>query len=135
MTAKGKTVLAKLKKASEFELALVETMMLNDKGADPESIPDPPPPYIMVVNNDGWLDLGEIMVDRVGKVDQCEALVFHELCHARVEINKEGIASYKMRDHDFTGFFTEVARYGAWLPHYQMTEAAFKGEVPPEDDE
>lgn len=127
MTSSGKTVLAKIKKSSEFELALIETMLWKDDA------PEPSPAYIMIVNYNAWLDLGKILIERVGEVDQCEALVFHELCHTEVKINDQGIASYKTKNHDFNGFFVEVAKYGAWLPDYQMTEKAFQGEIPNDD--
>ena len=136
MKSKGQLILAKIKKCSEFELALVETMLEKDSSASPDSVPDPPPAYIMIVSNDAWLDLGIIEVDRVGKVDQAEALVFHELSHCHVKVNEDdGIASYGTKDHDYTGFYAEAVKYGTWLDTYKDTVKAFNGEMPVEESE
>ena len=127
MKVKGRPVLARIKKSSEFEMALIETMQ--DQS---ENHVAPPPAYVMIVSHDEWNDLDHVMVDRVGNVDQQEALVFHELCHCEVKISDEGISSYGTKTHDFTGFFAEAVRYGAWLPDYKDTLAAFAGDLPDE---
>lgn len=54
-------------------------------------------------------DFCKLMSDR-----QIEALLFHELMHCEVKVNKAGQQRAATRGHDFEGFGLEVERYGAW---------------------
>lgn len=56
---------------------------------------------------------------------QLEALIFHELCHIRVEI-KKGELKYGSVGHDQEIFHDEVRYYGLWLPSLEETDQAFK---------
>ncbi len=73
------------------------------------------PHFLMVIDLPWW---------REASTTHREALVWHELCHIRQEIDKfgelkfdrEGNPSYGLREHDIAAFNSEVSRYGAWSP-------------------
>lgn len=84
------------------------------------------PDFLMVIDLAWWEEASAI--DR-------EALIWHELCHVRQEIDQygafkfdqDGNPKYGLREHDVTSFNSEVARYGAWSPDLQQFfEAAGK---------
>lgn len=63
-----------------------------------------------------------------------EALIWHELCHIRQEITKDGELKFDrdgnpvfgLVEHDVTAFHSEVARYGAWSPDLQRFVTAIE---------
>lgn len=60
---------------------------------------------------------------------QLEALVYHELCHlAPGEIDEDSGEEMppKVTGHDFEGFTSELARYGAWQADLAVAKAAFE---------
>ncbi len=73
------------------------------------------PHFLMVIDLPWW---------REATATHREALVWHELCHIRQEVDKfgelkfdrDGNPSYGLREHDIAAFNSEVARYGAWSP-------------------
>lgn len=81
------------------------------------------PDFLMVIDLAWWEEASAI--DR-------EALIWHELCHVRQEIDQygalkfdqDGNPKYGLREHDVTSFNSEVARYGAWSPDLQQFFAA-----------
>jgi hypothetical protein len=73
------------------------------------------PDFIMVLDNSFW---------RQATAIQREALVFHELLHAKHATNREGELRFDedgkpvwaIRGHDLEEFNEVVRTYGAWLP-------------------
>lgn len=57
---------------------------------------------------------------------QLEALLFHELCHIAVEVNKKGEAKRKIAKHDRELFADEVRFYGLWEDTLKPIAQAFK---------
>ena len=53
---------------------------------------------------------------------QMEALIYHELCHTNVDVEKGPC----LVPHDFEGFNAEVTIYGAWYPDLEKAALAFK---------
>ncbi len=45
---------------------------------------------------------------------QLEALLYHELSHAGIDIDKQGLPKYVVRPHDVEMFTGELDRYGLW---------------------
>ena len=134
MKIKGRLALAKIKKASEIEIAMVEAMRETTLTSFPSGSVHqnhPAPTYLIIVNYDCWLDLEESYREPMqGKtVNQKEALVFHELSHVKTrEDEKTGEIKFSSKDHDFQGFYAEVYKYGAWLPMYEDIVLSVKGE-------
>jgi hypothetical protein len=56
---------------------------------------------------------------------QLEALLFHELCHIEVEIDK-GEMKRRVIGHDQEIFHDEIRHYGLWKPSLEPTYEAFK---------
>jgi hypothetical protein len=73
------------------------------------------PDYIMILDAQFWLQ---------ATMEQRRALVFHELLHAGIETDRDGLKKFTadgrpkwcVRPHDLEAFNLEVARYGAWAP-------------------
>jgi len=144
MKVKGRSALAKIKKATELEISLVENM--RDEIRETHHISDhasdrnrPAPAWLVIVNYEMWLDLQETYVEPMQDktVDQKEALIYHELCHVKAKENeKTGEVKLSSKDHDFMGFYDEVYRYGAWMEEYANIVKAVKGEyLPGSEDE
>ena len=83
------------------------------------------PDFIMVLDAAWW---------EQAPPQQREALVFHELLHARHATDKdgelrftpEGMAMWDLRPHDIAEFDDVVRRYGAWLPDIQRFIGALR---------
>lgn len=83
------------------------------------------PDYLMIIDSAWW-----------GEADdtQKEALVWHELCHVKQEIDEfgspkfdmDGNPKYGLREHDVAAFNSEVSRYGAWSPDLQQFVQSIK---------
>lgn len=56
---------------------------------------------------------------------QLEALIYHELCHAGVEIDKHGQVKYVIRPHEVEMFTGELDRYGLWMDDLTRAKHAF----------
>lgn len=52
-----------------------------------------------------------------------EAAIYHELCHTAAN---EETGKPEQVDHDFTGFVSEVKRYGAWQANLRECKAAWQ---------
>lgn len=60
---------------------------------------------------------------------QLEALVYHELCHLApgdLDDDTGEEQAPKVVAHDFAGFTSELARYGAWQADLAVAQAAFE---------
>ena len=90
MTSKGKTVLAKVRKANPVE------SHLNDID------------FIMFVNLPAWVTMPK---------DARIALVDHELCHIQFDAES---GKYTLAHHDFEDFVAVVRRHGAWTADLQL---------------
>ena len=87
MKAKGRQVLAKVRKANPVEHHLT--------GHD----------IVMIVNGYAWPMLSEA---------QRLAVVDHELCHIEPDEGEEGETVYRIRGHDLEEFRAVVSRHGDW---------------------
>ena len=97
MFDKNRELLAKIKKASGLELFLSECSLL------------------LMVNYPAW--------ERMD-AKQRLALIDHELCHVKVDVDKAGQVSFKMVSHDVEEFEAVVKRHGLWkrdLMDFQMS--------------
>lgn len=56
---------------------------------------------------------------------QMEALLYHELCHAGVEMDKDGEPKYALLPHDLEMFTSELDRYGIWFEDLKQAKLAF----------
>lgn len=61
--------------------------------------------YVIMIYESNFSDL-----DDVAK----EAVLFHELCHIKVVIDKKGNKKFKLRKHDVEEFVDVVKKYGAY---------------------
>ena len=87
MKHRGRTILAKIKKASPLEQHLT--------GFD----------LILIVNQEAW--------DKATERAKL-ALIDHELCHVVGLRNDAGDRDYRMRGHDLEEFEEILTRHGAW---------------------
>jgi len=56
---------------------------------------------------------------------QLEALLYHELSHAGIEVDKQGMLKYVVRPHDVEAFTGEVDRYGLWRDDLTRAKLSF----------
>jgi hypothetical protein len=88
-TRRGKTVLGTAAKASAKDCALL--------GEDVQ--------FIITLSQDDW----KVMPDR-----QKRALLDHELCHCRAEVDDDGETKWSLAGHDIEEFTDILKRHGAW---------------------
>lgn len=56
---------------------------------------------------------------------QLEALLYHELCHAGMELDKDEQPKYVILPHEVEMFTSEVERYGLWMDDLTRAKYAF----------
>lgn len=56
---------------------------------------------------------------------QLEALLYHELSHAGVKLDKDGQLKYVLIPHDVEMFTGELERYGLWMDDLTRAKLAF----------
>jgi hypothetical protein len=71
--------------------------------------------FVVWIAADYVRDLG--MTER-----QVEALLYHELCHAGMDIEKGTLTIWP---HDFEGFTDELKHYGTWQTDLKLAKRAF----------
>jgi Putative phage metallopeptidase len=77
------------------------------------------PDFLMIIDAQWW--------DMASERDR-EALVWHELCHIKQDVDKngdlafdkDGNPKFALVEHDLAAFNSEVARYGAWSADIQQ---------------
>lgn len=119
----GLLVLGKCKKASDLDKETV--LARSGKECD----------FVIILNEEAWHDLSD---------EQREALIDHELCHAQVARDKDGIAKkdergrtvYRSRKHDIEEFREIVERHGLYKKDLEeFVKAARKKRETPLFDE
>lgn len=83
------------------------------------------PDFLLVIDAVWWNEASEF---------QQEALIWHELCRVKQELDQygglkftiDGAAKYGLRGYDVSAFNSEVSRYGAWSPDLQQFVDSFK---------
>lgn len=69
--------------------------------------------YIIEVSGDVWNNLDE---------KQKYVLMFHELLHIEVVVNKKGVEKYVIRDHSIKDFHSVIRKYGVdWFESLKNT--------------
>ena len=99
MVAKGRTVLAKIRKVNAVEAYIT--------GHD----------LILIISGPSWRTLGAV---------QRIALIDHELCHV---IEADSGDGYTMVSHDLEEFNAVVKRHGAWWPDIAEFVSAVQGDL------
>lgn len=87
------------------------------------------PDFIMILDAQWWTQ---------ATLEQRTALVFHEMLHAGVETDKDGMKKFTeegrprwcVRPHDLEAFDAEVERYGAWRPNIRSFVNAYHRHTP-----
>lgn len=74
--------------------------------------------FVMVISEPVWNNLND---------QQKKALVDHELCHAKVDVDDEGNYKLKIVPHDMEEFTEIVKRHGLWAEDVAEVAAAING--------
>jgi hypothetical protein len=104
----GRLVLGRARKISGLAAWLAEAKHLN-------ALAVPRPFFVIEISHDTWGQLTPV---------QRRALVDHELCHCRVEVDDDGEAQLSIRGHDFEEFASVIRRNGLWASASELIAAA-----------
>jgi Putative phage metallopeptidase len=105
--SKGRIVLGRARKITGLNAYLADKRI--------RALSTPSPFFVVEISEDTWQGLSPA---------QRRALVDHELCHCRVEVDDDGEVVLSTRGHDFEEFASIIRRHGLWSTAAETVAAA-----------